>query len=109
MFFKRSFLFSIILLLMFSIYNDITIGTSPFTENKLYIKKPVVPKKNEGEISIIEVRLQPGDTVLSVTEQINQQQETLDIAQVMNDFKEINPYIDPYHLEPDTSYFFPVY
>lgn len=110
-FVRNMFLFFMTLLLLYSIYKDLTIGTSPFNEDNLYVVKPRLSQEIEknDSFSFIEVLIQPGDTVLSIAEELNSQLSTLDVTKVMNDFKLINPGIDPYDLQDNTSYFFPLY
>jgi len=108
-FIKRIFFYLIIILLIVSLYKDLTIGTSHFNDNKFNHTQQIYLKEQESKLSVIQVRVQPGDTVLSITEQINQQLPHLDIMQIMNDFKTINPNVEPYHLQSDTVYYFPLY
>ncbi|WP_405101168.1 hypothetical protein [Oceanobacillus sp. FSL H7-0719] len=56
----------------------------------------------------IQVKITPGDTVLSVTEEINSL-EDLDIEQIIHDFQKLNPGIDYRILSPYTFYYFPLY
>src|SRR5690625_5763881 len=66
-------------------------------------------KDNANNLSAIKVRVQHGDTVLSIIEQINHQLPEQDIEQMIIDFRSINPNIDPYNLQGNTIYYFPVY
>ena len=105
-FIKRMSFYVIILLLLISLYKDLTIGTPLFKENK----SSLTPQTNqELKFSITKVSVQSGDTVLSITEQLNHQLITLDITKIIMDFKTINPEIDPYNLQTNTDYYFPLY
>lgn len=110
-FIRNVFYILMILLFFFSIYKDLTIGTPPFNEDNLYVveQKYSQETENNNTISRAEVFVQPGDTVLSITEVLNNELSTLDVTKVLNDFKLINPGINPYDLKSDTSYFFPLY
>lgn len=108
-FIRNMFIYLMVLLLALSLYKDLTIGTTPFNENKLQPIEQTNLKKVENKLSVVEFRVQPGDTVLSVTEQLNHQLVALDVTQIISDFKTINPHTDPYQLQFNTTYFFPVY
>lgn len=109
-FFKRLFFYLIIFLFIASLYRDLTIGTPPFNDSKLEQIQQIYPEdQKEDKLSAVQVRVQPGDTVLSIIEKINHQLPELDIEQMMIDFKTMNPNIDPYHLQTDSIYYFPVY
>lgn len=52
--------------------------------------------------------VKPGDTVLSIEERLNPKQ-ALSIANVLSDFKKLNPSSDPNHIQIGQSYQFKVY
>lgn len=108
-FIKRVLFYVVIILLIISLYKDLTLGTFQHNSHKSNHMEQTHFKNQENKLSAIRVRIQPGDTVLSITEQINQQLPHIDIMQIMNDFKTINPNVDPYHLQSDIVYYFPVY
>lgn len=110
MFFSKRLLFYfIIILLIISLYKDLTDGSFSFNHNKLGQIQQIYPNEQETKLTVVAVRVQAGDTLLSITEQINQQTLELDIDQMINDFKTLNPTIDPFHLEPNSVYYFRIY
>lgn len=106
---KRLLFYVVIILLIVSLYKDITIGTPFINDSKLDQIQQIYPKDFQHNLSVAQVRVQHGDTVLSITERVNHQLPELDIEKIITDFKAINPNIDPYHLQTDTFYYFPVY
>lgn len=108
-FIKRMFFYLIIFLLIVSLYKDLTIGSSFSNVNKTIHTQQTNSINQKNGMSVIQVRAQPGDTVLSITEELNQQLPDLNIPQIIDDFKILNPNIEPHHLQNDTVYYFPLY
>lgn len=108
-FIKRLIFYLIIILLIISLYKDLTIGTPFINDSKSNHIQQIYPKDEQNKLPAIQVRAQHGDTVLSITEQINDQLLELNIEQIMSDFKKMNQNIDPFNLQTDTIYYFPVY
>lgn len=105
-FIKRFSLYIIMILLLISINNDLTIGT--FVQKKEKINTNL--QQQIKQVNAILVRIQPGDTLLSKIEQINPDlPSNLDISKVIIDFRTLNPAADPHHLKADKSYLFPIY
>ncbi|MHA6250962.1 hypothetical protein [Oceanobacillus sp. CAU 1775] len=96
---KKVFGFLFILLLMLSILHDLSKDT---------IQPAKTSNKITEEMNILTIKVKPGDTVLSITEEINHF-KTLEIVKVIEDFKYLNPGIDHQLLEPNQSYYFPLY
>ncbi|HLQ71415.1 MAG TPA: hypothetical protein VK142_06405 [Bacillota bacterium] len=104
-FLKRLCIYFGVILLCVSIYKDITQGTlhrrQAKTDQDLEINYP--------DASIIKVKVKPGDTVLSITEQINQKHFTskkMDIQKILADFTQFNPNVNPNHLKVNEYYYF---
>lgn len=108
-FIKRLIFYLIIILLIISLYKDLTIGTPFINDSKSNHIQQIYLKDEQNKLPAIQVRAQHGDTVLSITEQINDQLLELNIEQIMSDFKKMNQNIDPFNLQTDTTYYFPVY
>lgn len=98
-FIKRISLFTLFLLLIISIYKDLSVRSTPIDNvNSL------------NGVSVVKVKIQPGDTVLSVTERVNNYTiDKLDLEKVISDFKELNKFADPYNLQINKHYYFPIY
>ncbi|MGJ9456982.1 hypothetical protein [Oceanobacillus sp. CF4.6] len=102
---KRFSLYLFIILLLISIYQDI--NTNPSSTTVINKEENVIVN---NAYSIAHVKVFPGDTVLSITETINQDRlAQMDLQQILKHFEELNPTTDPYKLQPYTVYYFPVY
>lgn len=106
-FLRRTCMYILLILLFISIYNDLTFGT-PF---QIKEESPKITNSSDAEnANAILVEVQPGDTLLSKVEQLNEDLPiNLDISQIISDFKKLNPSVDPHKLQTNTSYLFPVY
>src|SRR5690625_3680732 len=103
-FIKRILLYFLIFLFIISIYQDLTNGTNVDTEENNYI----VSEEVESNYSIIKIQAEVGDTVLTLNEKLNDF-DTMDIDEMMDIFKKLNPKSDPYNLTPGEFYFFPIF
>ncbi|WP_051681369.1 hypothetical protein [Virgibacillus alimentarius] len=106
--FKRICIILFLFLFIMSIYKDLTTGIIKNTLNTK-IDTEITEKAN---IRTAKIKVYPGDTVLSIVEQINNnhhQTPNIDIEQIIIDFKKINPDADPYKLEIFKYYYFPLY
>ncbi|GEN31088.1 hypothetical protein HNQ35_000709 [Cerasibacillus quisquiliarum] len=101
---KKSCLLLFFTLLLFSIYKDITIDKQPnlYTTNE---KSPLT------DFHVIKRQMKTGETILSIVEEIHdgEMPQSLDIKQIVIDFKMINPDTNPYDLKVGEFYLFPVY
>ncbi|WP_404453030.1 hypothetical protein LG329_02635 [Virgibacillus necropolis] len=101
-FFKKSLIFITIILLFASIYHDMTSG-SISTEKDNNVKT-----QSDLNNNTVHVQVLPGQTVLSIVEKHNNS-KALDVAEIIKDFKKLNPNTEPYHLDAYKYYYFPVY
>src|SRR5699024_6379586 len=91
------------ILLCISIYKDITEGTLPGQHSE----EDQVEVTSNISTSIIKVKVKPGETVLSITERINNfSNKRIDIQQILTDFKQYNPNTNPNHLQVNEYYYF---
>lgn len=104
---KKCSLYLLMFLLLSSIYHDITSGSLPNVNTN--------PDHGETmqihqEKVLVKRKFQAGETVLSIIEKINQDKlHELDMTKIINDFKQLNPDVDPFNLQPNESYYFLVY
>src|SRR5699024_6315159 len=105
-FLKRFLIYLMSILVLMSLSKDSRDGMSFFNNTKPKQIQQIYPKVQKGKLQAVAVRVQAGDTLLSVTEQFNQQTPELDIDQIIDDFKILNPTTDPFVLEPDSIYYF---
>lgn len=101
----RAVIFIIFCFLLWIIYQDLT--RSPLLQG--------IPRMVDGPSQLqtatytsVRMQVQPGDTMLSLTEKINGNR-TIDIEQLVKDFKTLNPEIDNTALSVGQYYNFPLY
>ncbi|RYG74712.1 hypothetical protein EU245_00590 [Lentibacillus lipolyticus] len=102
---KRIGFYFFIILFLISVYKDLTAGILPDTPVNEYPAEKVERESLTG----VNVQVDKGDTVLSVVEELNGQQKKLNITQIMEDFKTLNPDENPLRIVPDEYYYFPLY
>lgn len=107
-FIKRFFIYIVIILLCISIYNDLSLGNSPASEDR---SNRIQQPSTDITFTVLQVKVEPGETVLSIVERINNNRnlKKMDLTQILTDFNTINPSIDPKTIEPHTYYYFPLY
>ncbi len=125
-FYKKVILFIILLLFVRSVIHDLSVGT--FSEQ---VPSNKATEESSGEKSVVEsppidstkanapntmpvdpyqkisYTVQAGDTVLSITEQINEGH--VPIQQLLLDFEKLNPGANPHEIHIGETYFFPIY
>lgn len=103
----KTFLCVFIVLFFISIYKDLTVGTSLTSNNKQHNEEYVTYTRN---ITTIRVKVNQGDTLLTIVEKLNQQtSDRLNVKQIVSDFKLLNPTEDPMRLISGEYYSFPIY
>ncbi|MFD1736568.1 LysM peptidoglycan-binding domain-containing protein [Bacillus salitolerans] len=107
---KKLTLFLIISLLIYSVYYDLKTGTLPISK--------VIAASGDNEINthtpiptehFIEVKVKPGDTVLSILEQHLEGNLPVSIPTVIIDFKKLNDEMDPEKIQIGKTYKIPLY
>jgi hypothetical protein len=63
----------------------------------------------EANYQIRKIKVEPGDTLLSIIESIHENHVPYKTNQLIRDFKQLNPQADPYLLQENTFYYFPYY
>ncbi|WP_404453456.1 hypothetical protein [Oceanobacillus kapialis] len=95
-------LFILCIFLILSIYTDITKGSIQ--------TGPKHPANMETvHYTVQQIKVQQGDTVISIIEGINPSLKGWNVEDLLTDFKVINPSADPFKLHVDHYYYFPVY
>lgn len=103
------------LIVIYSMYYDLTIGTLPSVEADppLINEQLIVPKqvdKKTANLLYTLIEINPGDTVLSIQEQLNDDVPLpVSIQQIVSDFIEFNNGIKPEQIQVGKSYKFPLY
>jgi hypothetical protein len=105
--------FSLFILVVYSIYYDLEMGTlkartTPVSteltepvESNPTTKNPSQPHK--------EIKIKPGETVLSVVELIHNGNVPVSIDQIVADFQNLNPNTDVHKIQIGQTYLFPLY
>ncbi|WLR49855.1 LisM domain containing protein [Bacillus tianshenii] len=90
--------------ILYAAYSDLTTGSLRDTT-------PVYAKKQEQRISApyVEHKVQPGDTLLSITQTLHGGKTPVLIDQLIKDFKKYNKNTEPINIQTDKVYRFPTY
>ncbi|PEM97165.1 hypothetical protein [Bacillus toyonensis] len=115
---KRLGIFLFVLVLGYIFYYDINIGTLPMlssykkTTAAQTIKKEETTtkqsKKEETDVTYKAIEVKTGETVLSITEQINKK-KIPSIEKVIDDFKQLNKSTSATKIQIGKTYKFPLY
>ncbi|WP_186575770.1 hypothetical protein [Aquibacillus kalidii] len=118
-----------VVLLLVSIFKDLTVGTIvretetvQGASEKDNEEQPVEKKnkkadentekeqqKETNRYKVVSKKVAAGETVLSIVETINPDENSLLMKQIILDFETLNPGIDPHLIEPNKEYYFPAY
>ncbi|WP_068674300.1 hypothetical protein [Oceanobacillus sp. Castelsardo] len=102
---KRFILYISIILLIASIYKDLSLANNSI-ENYHYTK-PLTTANSH--YSIVKVKVEFGDTVISIVEDINKGNMKISLEQIMDDFQHLNPNTNSQSIQPKNYYYFPLY
>ncbi|MFS0672827.1 hypothetical protein [Ornithinibacillus sp. 179-J 7C1 HS] len=105
---KKLILYIFIILLLISIYKDLNVGTNTYTSNNTGENESNSMSTN-SRFDVIKVKIESGDTVLTVIEQLNPNMENYNTGDILADFYSLNPNVDPNKLKQNHFYFFPKY
>lgn len=94
------------LLVCLAIYYDLTVGSLPGIEKG---EAMMEQETAASTLPYVEIRVQPGDTVLSIIEQNGGVPGDISIEQIITDFSLLNEGLDPLNIQPGEIYKFPVY
>lgn len=106
-------LISLILLMIISIYIDLSVGTPISTtihqKNEKEMTSPNHYEQYSDSFQVISYHFQNGDTLLSVFDHFHSNEQSINIEQALTDFQALNPTTNIYQLKAETTYLFPVY
>ncbi len=104
--FKKICLYTCIILLILSLYNDIQKGTNNKTS-----KSPTMDEQNiNKDMPVVKIKVEAGDTILSVSEELNGENlNQIKIEDILDDFNSVNPNVTTIELTPGMYYYFPTY
>jgi hypothetical protein len=106
--------FLVLLIVVYSIYNDLSAGTLPAAnmqkaESVEIEEKAIKDKKSVNEIPFFEHEVKPGDTVLSVLDSNLENPLEVPVSKAVEDFKKLNDGTDPQKIKFGKIYKFPDY
>ncbi|WP_453994952.1 hypothetical protein [Bacillus nitroreducens] len=104
---KRFFAFLAIAFILYIIYYDVRIGTLPTTKGEKIEAVEVITTTQNNPF--LEVEVKPGDTLLSIVEELNEGKKMSSIESVINDFEMLNPQSEAALLQIGKTYKFPLY
>jgi hypothetical protein len=104
----------IFLIVIYAVYNDLSIGTLPAAKMQepeaMEVKKAEKAEEQpEQEIPFFEHEVLPGDTVLSVIDRYMNSPLEVPVSQAVDDFKRLNDGTDPQKIKFGNTYKFPDY
>jgi len=102
---KKRFFTILFIMMCWTSYADLSSGSLPAGQAAAEPARPAASEK--AAIAYQRVTVAPGDTLLSITERINENQQS--IEKVLKDFAVLNPSVDPNHLQIGKTYAFPSY
>lgn len=105
---KKFFIIMGIVILGLSVYFDLTEGTltNESTPTNGQAPREEAPSPDQP---VQEVIVEPGQTVLSIVEQLHEGPVPVSIEQIAEDFQKLNDGTAPEAIEVDQSYYFPIY
>lgn len=120
---KKLLVFFFCIMFVVSIGKDLTTGTFPKSvkssaQQQKHPKAENAPKKEQSNIrkntenkryQTVQHRVTAGETVLSIIEKLNSNGPPVTIKQMIQDFEQLNPEIEPHHIQTNQVYTFPIY
>ncbi|MBS4194694.1 hypothetical protein [Lederbergia citri] len=105
---KKFAAFIAISILIYSVYYDLTIGVIPRSsaETAKLIDINSIPVEHEP---FTKIEIKPGDTVISIMEELQQGPLPVPISQIVSDFEELNEGTKPEQIQIGKTYQFPLY
>jgi hypothetical protein len=108
---KKLFILMGVFLLIYCIYYDLQTGTLPITKVVAASDDKEAQSSKQGkkkDQNYIEVKVKPGDTVLSLLEHHQKGKLPVSISKVIEDFKDLNDVV-PEKIQIGKSYKIPLY
>ncbi|THE15453.1 hypothetical protein E1I69_00950 [Bacillus timonensis] len=104
---KRFFAFLAIVFILFIIYYDVRFGTLQIAKSETIEVTEVIAKTPNHPYK--EIKINAGDTLLSIVENLNEGKQISSIDSVIEDFEELNPNSKADLLQIGKTYKFPIY
>ncbi len=118
---KKLLIFFCCVLFVVSIGKDLTTGTFPKSSahqqkqqsqaQDAPEKEPTteIKKQETKRYRTVQHKVTAGETVLSIIEKLNTNGPPVTIKQMIKDFEDLNPEIEPHHIQTNKVYTFPIY
>lgn len=112
---KRIGITLFVLLIGYSLFYDITVGTLPLLKPKAQeaaaqpATDPSTSEQKQADAEYKQIEVKSGDTVLSIVEAINKKGTLPSVDMITNDFKELNTNESPSKIRIGKTYKFPLY
>ncbi|GAE24746.1 hypothetical protein JCM9140_698 [Halalkalibacter wakoensis JCM 9140] len=115
---KRIGVFFIILVILYSTYYDLTIGTLPNGLSDVTSPSQDEEMNDDNDLQEVmveefepfqEITVEPGNTVLSIVEHLHEGPLSASIQQIVYDFQELNDGTKPEEIKIGETYLFPIY
>ena len=112
---KRIGITLFVLLIGYSLFYDITVGTLPLLKPKAQeaAAQPAMnsstSEQTEADAEYKQIEVKSGDTVLSIVEAISKSGKLPSVDMITNDFKKLNTNESPSKIRIGKTYKFPLY
>lgn len=108
---KKIAAFLAIAVIAYSIYYDLTIGTLSSHQAVTAVSEINVISNNEqtDNMPYDTKTTKPGDTLISIAEELNQGPLPVSIEQLTDDFEILNKGVEPHEIQINKEYKFPIY
>jgi hypothetical protein len=108
---KNLLLLLLSFLIIYSIYFDISVGALPYpdTQKVEAVAKPKLPKLPKSSIPYFEVKVEPGDTLITIVEHQMKKPLPVSITRLIHDFEALNPDQSAEKIQIGKNYRFPDY
>ncbi|WP_408006788.1 hypothetical protein ACJROX_19125 [Pseudalkalibacillus sp. A8] len=105
---KKFIITCVVILFLYSAYFDLKVGTLP-TEAKNDMQVQVANSVPTEEVAFKEVQVQPGETVLSILEQIHHGSLPVSIEKAVAEFERLNQNTSAHSIQANETYRFPLF
>ncbi|MCJ7843421.1 hypothetical protein MUB24_21600 [Lederbergia sp. NSJ-179] len=95
-------------IIIYSMYHDLTVGVLPALSANSGSREDVEIIQNQDK-DMFEKEVRPGDTVISILEENQQDSLPVSIDQIIDDFERLNNGLKPEEIQIGETYRFPIY
>ncbi|WHY84734.1 hypothetical protein QNH39_19055 [Neobacillus novalis] len=107
---KQLFGFLFVILVIYVIYFDLTVGTLPASFTQQHVEAKIeTTVKSKTAIPSFDAKVQPGETVISIVEHKINKPLPVSISDLIDDFRKLNPSLAPEKIQIGSTYHFPDY